>query len=407
MITEEQRRSVLSAVNEERVLSLIRSMIGIPSQLWQESNMARFLAGYMQSMGMQVEIQEVRPGNGIVTYQAIGRLTGSGQGPKLMLCGHTDTSGWGAERFRPEEWTHNPYAGDVEDGMLYGLGAINMKSGLGAILEAAHAIKDSTVPIKGDLIVACVASETGGGPGAIKLVESGIDADFCVVTEATNLDVATISVGYVKGVVTIGGEYSHHVPYTNAIAKISHVVNAFGASYEPITPNGWLSFEPHPELEGYPRIAIRDVRHHQGVVELEFDLRTVPGMTDESVKRDIERLLRKIAVEDPAFQATVRIPPSPHTPNMPARDETSRDAVIVKSIAKWHEHLCGKTAVLGAGDRKGATADTVHFKEAGIVSIEYGPGEVPVWPMVNERIRIADINVATRVLALTAADILC
>ena len=40
-------------------------------------------------------------------------------------------------------------------------------------------------------------AETGGGVGALHLIESGLRPDYCIVAEAGNLDVGLISVGYV------------------------------------------------------------------------------------------------------------------------------------------------------------------------------------------------------------------
>jgi acetylornithine deacetylase/succinyl-diaminopimelate desuccinylase-like protein len=61
---------------------------------------------------------------------------------------------------------------------------------------------------------------------------------------------------------------------------------------------------------------------------------------------------------------------------------------------------------VGAGHRIGATADTCHFKGAGIECAEYGPGYIPIWPMVDECIEVEQIVTATQVLALAAADLL-
>jgi acetylornithine deacetylase/succinyl-diaminopimelate desuccinylase-like protein len=68
--------------------------------------------------------------------------------------------------------------------------------------------------------------------------------------------------------------------------------------------------------------------------------------------------------------------------------------------------VTGAEPIVGAGHRIGATADTCHFKGAGITCVEYGPGFIPIWPMVDECIDVDQIVTATRVLALAAADLL-
>jgi acetylornithine deacetylase/succinyl-diaminopimelate desuccinylase-like protein len=251
-------------------------------------------------------------------------------------------------------------------------------------------------------------AETGGGVGALHLIESGLRPDYCIVTEAGNLDVGVISVGYVQGKVRVIGEFKHRVPYVNPIEKITKVINAFGPSYRPLkaaAQGGWLRFESHPLIPGFPAMAVRNIEHFQNVTTLMFDLRIVPGMTEESVRADIQHLLEGIATEDPEFKFELIIPQSPQQPNMPAREATPVDAPVVAKLIQAHQHVTGQRPNVGAGHRIGATADTCHFKGVGITCVEYGPGFIPIWPMVDECIEVKQIITATKVLALTAADL--
>lgn len=389
-------------------VELTRQLIRIPSFLWRESEVGFWIADWMRQRGFEVEVQEVPLRHGGVTHQAIGRLRGDGSGPSLMLCGHTDTSDWNGDVFRRDEWTHDPFGAEIADGKIYGLGAINMKAGVASILMAAETVRRSGLPLKGDLIVACVVAETGGGVGALHLIASGLCPDYCIVTEAGNLDVGVISVGYVQGKVRVIGEFKHRVPYINPIEKITKVIHAFGPSYQPLKSTqegGWLRFEPHPLIPGFPAMAVRNIEHYQNTTTLMFDLRIVPGMTEESVRADMTTLLESIRREDPDFQYELVIPQSDHQPNMPARPATPVDAPVVARLIEAHRQVTGRDPVVGAGHRIGATADTCHFKGVGITCVEYGPGYIPIWPMVDECIDIEQIITATRVLALTAAAI--
>jgi acetylornithine deacetylase/succinyl-diaminopimelate desuccinylase-like protein len=399
---------VLSDFDPHEVVHLTQQLIRIPSPLWQESQIGRWIADWMQARGFQVVLQEVPLRDGGVTHQAIGTLKGDSSGPSLMICGHTDTSSWNGRPFREHEWTHDPWSGDIEDGYLYGLGAINMKAGVAASLMAADLVRRSGRPLRGDLIVACVVAETGGGVGALHLIESGLRPDCCIVTEAGNLDVGLISVGYVQGKVRVKGEFKHRVPYVNPIEQITKVIHAFGPAYAPLkstAEGGWLRFERHPLLPQYPAMAVRDIEHFQDTTTLMFDLRIVPGMTEASVGEDMKRLLDSIAAADPTFHYELIIPQSEQQPNMPARAATPVDAPVAARLIEAHQRVTGQAPQVGAGHRAGATADTCHFKGAGITCVEYGPGFIPIWPMVDERIEIAQIVTATRVLALASAEI--
>jgi acetylornithine deacetylase len=404
------QESVLAHLADDEPVALAQQLIRIPSFLWHESEVGRWIAHWLTDRGFEVLWQEVPlphlPNHPTgVTHQAIGVLRGDGSGPSLMLCGHTDTSDWQGRPFREAEWQHDPFGGDIADGYLYGLGAINMKAGVASILMAAEAVRRSGRPLKGDLIVACVVAETGGGVGAVHLIESGLRPDYCIVTEAGNLDVGVISVGYVQGKVRVIGEFKHRVPYINPIEKITKVIQAFSPSYRPIPQGSWLRYEPHPLIPGFPAMAVRNIEHFQNTTTLTFDLRIVPGMTEASVREDMTRLLDSIAAADPEFAYELIIPQSAQQPNMPARDATPVDAPVVASLIRSHAAVTGQQPNIGAGHRIGATADTCHFKGVGIQCVEYGPGFIPIWPMVDECVEISQIVTATKVLALTAAEL--
>ena len=401
--------TILEHIQEHEAIELTRELIRIPSFLWRESAIGRWLADWMRARGYEVELQAVPLRDGSVTHQAIGRLPGDGGGPSLMLCGHTDTSDWQGDVFRREQWRYDPFGAELADGFVYGLGALNMKAGLASMLIAAEAIRRSGKRLKGDLILACVVAETGGGVGALHLIESGCRPDYCIVTEAGDLDVGLISVGYAQGKVRALGEFKHRVPYVNPIEKITEVISVFSPSYQQIPrveDGGWLRYQPHPLLPGYPSMAIRDIEHYQDATTVTFDLRIIPGMTEDGVREDMRARLEAIKSADPEFDYELLIPQSDQQPNMPAREATSRDSPLAKALIAAHRRVTGAEPRVGAGHRIGATADTCHFKGVGIECVEYGPGYIPVWPMVDECVCVDQIVTATKALALTAEALL-
>ena len=404
--SDRQASEVLSSFEPGEVIKLTQQLIAIPSPLWHETGVAEWIADWMQARGFSVELQTVPLAGNETTSQAIGTLEGDGSGKTLMLCGHTDTSDWNGEPYRESEWRFDPYGGEIAEGKLYGLGAINMKAGVASIMMAADAVRRTGRPLKGDLVVACVAAETGGGVGAVHLVNSGFRPDDCIVTEASDLDVGVVSVGYVQGKVRVMGEFRARFPYINPIEKAAKVISAFGPAYEPLKPaaeGGWLRFDPHPLIPGYPRMAARGIEHFQDVTTVSFDLRIVPGMKEADVCKDLRALLDSISESDPDFRYELVVPMNDRQPNMPAREATDVNEPVVVELVAAHSHVLGHEPSVGAGHRIGATADTCHFKGAGITCVEYGPGYIPTWPMVDECIEVDQIVAATRTLALTAA----
>ncbi len=87
----------------------------------------------------------------------------SSDGPTLCYLGHVDTV-----LANPQEWTHDPWSGDLTDGFLWGRGALDMKSQVAAEIAAAASLaRSGWRPARGELlIVAVVDEETGGSLGA-------------------------------------------------------------------------------------------------------------------------------------------------------------------------------------------------------------------------------------------------
>ena len=171
-LTDAQQR-VLGCVDDEEIVRLASELIRIPSFTTEETPCAEWLANYLTVAGLEVELQEIQPGR----KQTIARLRGSAGGRSIMLNGHIDIDPLA------EGWTRDPFTPVVEDGKLFGHGVYNMKAGVAAIIMATLALKRSGVPIRGDVVVACVAGELNSGIGTIHAIQSGARADAAVVAE--------------------------------------------------------------------------------------------------------------------------------------------------------------------------------------------------------------------------------
>jgi acetylornithine deacetylase/succinyl-diaminopimelate desuccinylase-like protein len=131
-----------------------------------------YLAAYLESAGFEVEIlgaQEDRP-------NLVATLNGAADGPKLCYLGHVDTVLADAS-----EWRHDPWSGELDDGFLWGRGALDMKSQVAAEAVGAAALaKQGWRPANGELKLVFVADEeTGGEVGAHWLCENHPDKVRC------------------------------------------------------------------------------------------------------------------------------------------------------------------------------------------------------------------------------------
>jgi succinyl-diaminopimelate desuccinylase len=104
-------------------------------------------------------------------------------GAHLCFAGHTDVVSPGP----PERWRYDPFGGIVEDGILYGRGACDMKGSIAAFIAAAAA----TAAIPGRVSLLITGDEEGDATdGTVRMLEwaKAHDKipDFCIVGEPTS-----------------------------------------------------------------------------------------------------------------------------------------------------------------------------------------------------------------------------
>src|SRR5262245_39937524 len=114
-----------------------------------EGAVARFIAQWCETAGLEVRLDEVRPGRPNVI--AVAR--GAGGGRALMLNGHIDTVGVAG--------MSAPHAPRVADGRLYGRGAYDMKCGVAACMLAVAEAR--RCGLRGDVIFTAVVDEEYAG----------------------------------------------------------------------------------------------------------------------------------------------------------------------------------------------------------------------------------------------------
>jgi len=96
----------------------------------------------------------------------VARVAGRGEAPPLLLYGHVDVVTTAGQR-----WTHEPFAGDLADGMVWGRGALDMKGGVAMLIHALVRAREEGPP-PGDLVLAVLSDEENGGAfGAAFLCE--------------------------------------------------------------------------------------------------------------------------------------------------------------------------------------------------------------------------------------------
>jgi acetylornithine deacetylase/succinyl-diaminopimelate desuccinylase-like protein len=409
---------VLAAVDERRLLELERKSIQIPSTTFQEGEIADFYANYLSEIGLEVEMMEViHPDDpSLKSRQPIGRLKGTGGGPTLMLNGHMDP---GCEM---PGWSVDPYGAKFEDGWIWGMGAHDDKGGVVAAISAVEAIVRSGTRLKGDVLVTPVIAHKYGGAGTRALLKHGVKADLCINMEHSNNTIANVCVGVVMVRFTCSApdlffRYSPEAraAFMGAIEQQMAIVQRLGPSLTTIPPGGYLTFEPDPELPGFPALTY-DVFHREHYyfknytghstrdAEMTMQFRTVPGQTVASIEADLKRVLAKIKREHPAFNCTMEIPArGTETTWNQAAMVCPADHRLVEVLAEGQTLASGKPAYVGAHGRIGNVGDGNVIQEVlRIPTVQYGPGDIRIykeWPTPDERVLLSDLVTAAKAVA--------
>ena len=173
--TREEMAQVLKQVDSNTLASNALKLIKEPSPTLHEEAASKLYCKMLKEYGLEAELQYVQPGRPNV----IGRIRGDGTGPALLIGGHIDTI--------PDIGCTQPR---IENGRIYGRGALDMKGELASMAAAAGAIRKSGVRLKGDLLIAAwVDHEDPDGRGlgpqeiARKIKSGELKVDGVIITE--------------------------------------------------------------------------------------------------------------------------------------------------------------------------------------------------------------------------------
>lgn len=404
-------------ITADSVRDTLAAMVDIASPTGREVGMAHYLRDRMRQAGLDADLQfvdENRP-------NAVGHLRGSGGGNNLLFTGHMDTSYSGEEAhligrgFKPKAV--------VEDGWMWGLGANNMKSGLAAALIAVEAIVKAGIKLDGDISLGGVVGEiekapveefqgleySGYGAGSKYMVTHGVTADYALLMEPTALRICTANMGAIWLKVTVAGTVAHsalaHRPGTvNAIKMMHELLNdimPWTAEYQ----------SRHQFMGEHPNVTIACIRggapwrlsRNPRECSLYLDIRTVPGQTVDSVKRELRAVLRRFSERTGSAEPPISVYVSdPAT----VIDET---LPVVDALATAQSAVMGERP---ASIIRRPGADAVHFNVYGVPCVVFGPGgrmhpsaRGGAMHALGEHVLIDDVVTAARIYLATALDL--
>ena len=370
-----------------------------------EVRSADLLAGHLEPFG-GLERYEAAPGR----VSLVARLEGSDPAaPTLLYLGHTDVV-----PANPETWRHDPFGGELIDGEVWGRGAVDMLNLTASMAVAFRRLSQSGFRPRGTLVYAAVADEEASGLlGAGWLADhqrDAVRADYAI-TESGGIPLVTP--GGTRLPVVVGekgcywcrlrvhgtaGHASTPLRTDNALVTAAEVVRRI-ATFQPpaVVGDSWrrlvgglglpdeaseLLLDPESlggVLESLPEVGFARQAHatthttfaptvvHGGTktnvipdtVDLELDIRTLPGQTAADVEAMLQEALGDLAGR--VDVAATNVDPASESPaDSPLWDLLSR-------VSQRYHAGARTVPVMSVG-----ATDARFFRRIGTVAYGYG-----------------------------------
>jgi len=393
---------IIDAFDRKRVIDRAVQSVRIKSYSGDEAEIAQWTADQMSLLGLEVTLVEVAPRR----FNAIGIWRGSGGGASFMYNGHMDTNPVG------EGWVRAPLGGECDSEFVYGIGISNMKAGNASFLEAVAMLKTVGFRPKGDVILAFVHGELQGGVGTVRMIESGVRADYFVVGEPTELTLLTRHSASFVFEISILGKTRH-------LSKREEGVDAVIGMEKLLPRLRSLAFSgaASDDDRALNRVNIGVIRAGVSRQLLDWrpqqlaDVCTVkcagrfgPSQTLDQAMRDISALLDDLHREDPTFVAELRLVEENRIFMPPFKVE--HDAPPVLAVADAHRRVVGEPPKIGMHTpAKFFGSDAAHLAAAGMTGVLYGPGG-KFNTMPDERVAINEMEIASKVYAAAVVNLM-
>jgi len=348
----------------------------------------------------------------------VSEFTGGGDGPRLIMNGHIDVFPVGDA----QGWERSPWSGDIEDGLVHGRGATDMKTGTAASIVAYSYLHARRRDLRGSLGLTAVSDEeTGGKWGSRWLLENDARwlGDCMINAEPSGIETIRFAE---KGTlrltfaISTAGAHGAYVHRTESATRVAAALITRLAEVEQIDPG------LPPQLRAYleqddvrsaidkvvgagaadimakPTLNIGTI--HAGLkvnmipdrCVLEADIRLPIGLKAERVLAVVERILQDFPQTTLAVQEAASNPASscPH------------DHPMVGLLASNAESVTGVRPV--ATPSLGAT-DCKFWRYRNVPAYLYGPAPGRM-AMTNESVPSSEFRAVIRTHALAAWDYL-
>ncbi|MBN9044122.1 MAG: succinyl-diaminopimelate desuccinylase [Rhizobiales bacterium] len=333
----------------------------------------------------------------------------SGNGPHLMFAGHTDVVPPGDE----SAWKHPPFSAAIEDGVMYGRGAVDMKGGVACFVAAVARHIQKNGHLNGSISFLVTGDEEGPAVnGTVKLIEwahgRGESWDAAIVGEPTNPDALGDAIkigrrGSLSGRITVQGVQGH-VAYPhladNPVRGITALIESL---LYPAFDEGTADFQASNLEITSVDVGNKATNVIPNKATAAFNIRFNDTWSVESLKAEIVSRLDR-AARDTRLRPGRTDPVAPVAYELvwnesPSHVFLTRDEKLIGTLATSIETVTGRRPELSTS---GGTSDARFIKDYCPV-VEFGlVGRT--MHMVDERVALADLEGLTQIYERFIAD---
>lgn len=356
------------------VVSLLQQLIRIPSVNPDnpgmcgdtgEEKLAVFLAGWLESIGAEVVLEEIKPGR----PNLIARFAPVDGRPRVFFGPHLDTVG-------VDGMTVEAFGARIRDGKVWGRGASDTKGPMAAMLWALHENRDhlASLPVAVDF-VAFMGEESGQWGSKDFAKRHGESYIFALVGEPTSMRVVNVTKGSLWATLRATGRACHSsMPERgeNAIMKLARALAAIETHL-----GAALAEFRHPVL-GCSTLNIGVIRGGSrpnivpDLAEADLDIRITPALASAGgALKALGDMISDHGLE-------LEIVRAHENPPM----ETVEDHPVVRRLIAQGAETAGAPWF----------SDAAHLSAGGIPSVCIGPGSIDQAHTADEFIDIAELR---------------
>jgi succinyl-diaminopimelate desuccinylase len=369
-------------MNQDATLELTQALIARPSLTPKDAGCQDLLIARLAPLGF--EVQRLRFGEVDNFWAQRGRGA-----PLVTFAGHTDVVPPGPL----DAWHSDPFTPVIRDGKLYGRGAADMKSSLAAFITAIEDYIDREPNHPGTIGLLITSDEEGvARDGTARVVEwlrtQGKKIDHCIVGEPCSVHTLGDVIkngrrGSLGGKLCVKGLQGHIAYPQHARNPIHMLVPALAELVTQQWDEGYENFPP-------TTFQVSNIHAGTGAdnvipaeLEIEFNFRYSPAVTDAELSRRVEAILARHHIE---HTLSWRLSGKPFLTPAGTLVHAAREAI--------RQELAVDTQLSTAG----GTSDARFIAPTGAQVIEIGPVNASIH-RVNEHVLLSDLPRLARLYA--------